>query len=160
MKQRTRKALAFAVVPMIGAFALGPSFASADQFGEGRDRGGARHERMVERAGERVGGNASSTKSFERRIHGMLEDHGKHKGWFSHSEEARAWSKGLFGSIKSNNYTDFKDLVTGTPLGTSTTKNIFEKLALASDKFEDPPVPSFLALAIALVKFDNFPLAS
>jgi hypothetical protein len=45
--------------------------------------------------------------------------------------------KEVFDSVKDNNYSDFKDAVSGTALGTSTSADTFKKLALASDNIEE-----------------------
>jgi hypothetical protein len=140
MKQSTRKALGYAVVPLMSVFVLAPVFveASSNEDGRGKHRGEARHERMVERRAM----HASSTderrlnKEDRKGLGGMLGDHGKHRGWYHKNPAAETWLKDIFGSIKDSDYNDFKAAASSTPLAASTTKDTFEKLALASDKID------------------------
>lgn len=137
MKQKTRKALALAAVPFVGAFAFGPAFASAEQYEDGRrsvyDQ--PRHERTVERRND-IHSYSSEKKPLSRHMTGMLHDHGKHKGWINNNPEAAVWSEKVFGAVKEGDFSDFTSATKDTPLGTETKEAIFKKLVLASDSVE------------------------
>jgi hypothetical protein len=86
--------------------------------------------------------HASSTsekrlsKGDRKGLTGMMGDHGKHRGWYQKNPAAETWMKEVFDSVKDNDYSDFKDAVSGTALGSSTSQDTFEKLARASDNIE------------------------
>jgi hypothetical protein len=138
MKHRTRKALAFATVPLVGVMMLGPALALADD-GDEREHRQDRIERMVDRREDRREDRRADRREDrreDRRAGMMLEDHGKHRGWMHHSEEARVWADDVFASIKDNDYSDFKNTVSGTPLAEETDSDTFKKLAQASNHID------------------------
>jgi hypothetical protein len=140
MKQSTRKALGYAVVPLMSVFVLAPTFveASSDEHFRGKHRGEARHEHTMEHRSMHASstGERRFNKEDRKGLGSMLGDHGKHRGWYHKNLAAETWLKDIFGSIKDSDYSDFKNAASNTPLGSGTTQETFEKLALASDKID------------------------
>lgn len=124
MKHTKKAALMLAVIPVVGALTFIPA-----EPAHARDEVGEKSR--VERV-HTEGWKKQDQRAFSR----MVKDHGKHRGWFRKNPEAEQWAKDLFSSIQDNNYTKFKDITSDTPLGDSTTKNTFEKLAQASDRID------------------------
>jgi hypothetical protein len=124
----------------MGIFAFAPLSvdAATSDDARGKHRSEKGHERMMERRYDRATTTEDKklNKEDRRGLTSMLGDHGKHRGWYQKNPAAETWMKDVLGSIKDSDYSDFKTAASNTPLGTSTTKDIFEKLALASDKIE------------------------
>ncbi len=130
---RTTRALA--IVPMLGALALGPGVAFANQEDSDKSgRHGERHERMLDRKEGRHMHMSTTTKDG---IRGLFHRNGMRHHGKAMSEEAVEWNENINTSIKNDEYDDFKDEALDTPLGDATTKSIFDKLALASDHMDD-----------------------
>ena len=128
----SRTVRALAIVPVLGALALGPGVAFAEQseskVGRHNDE---RHERMLESSRGHI---ATTTKDG---IRGLFEGNGlRHNGILKH-KEAFAWNTAINATIKNGTYSQFMNLASNTPLGTSTTESIWNKLVDASNKHDE-----------------------
>ena len=138
---RTLRALA--VVPVLGALALGPAAAFADQGAHYRENtAGARHERSTDvrqlldtsladdegmldahRGAKGTLAHSSSTLAHSELMRGMFTDHGKHRGWFAKNDATSTWGSQIFTSIKDDSFKNFMTAASNTPLGASDRKS-------------------------------------
>jgi hypothetical protein len=125
----SKTVFALLIVPMLGTLAFAPAHASADQGGNKGQHNGERIGSVFERGhGYRMGmGTTTDIRSGGR---GHM---GGHHGGVEHSTTTAKWRTDVLASVKGDNLGDFSSLTNNTPLGTSTTDAIFNKLADASD---------------------------
>lgn len=127
----SRTALAFALVPILGALALGPGVAFADQGGSKMGRQGSeRQERMHD---DQKGHHMRTGTTTKDGIRGLFDGNGGRHHSIGKSEAARVWNTTINASIQNAQYSNFTRAASNTPLGNATTENIFNKLVDASN---------------------------
>ncbi len=126
----SRTIRALAVIPVLGALALGPGVALADQ-GESKAQRhtSSGHERTLDHKASHFD-MSTTTKDG---IRGLFMDNGIHRGAFNKNAAAVTWGASINTAVKNANYANFKIAASNTPLGDATTEAIFNKLADASN---------------------------